>query len=734
MNKKLWVIIAVILIAAFGFLNYQVDDEVYYGVNELVDIDKSVDRSEGVARVAPDFKGVYASTPVLSLRPGNYTMEIDHQGTDGTVTVRNNGEALGQYVLPADELITKLSFSLPSSSDHLVIEFSAAGDGEFTFKHMNFYSDRVFYTDSIAGAVFLILLAAALIFFLQSNGFQEKSDQKKSFLVLSAVLLVFVSYPLFNNFLNYSQDLRFHLMRIEGIKEGLLGGQFPVYIYPGNMKNHGYLGALYPDLFLYIPALLRLLGVSAVTAYKFLLLLIQIATLCISYFSFRVISKSEKIAIAAMVMYMLSPYRLLDIYIRGALGESLALLFLPLVLAGLYELLIGNTDKWYYIVLGLSGVVQSHIISGLLIGVVCILFVPFYLKKIFAEKRVVAIIKAFLATVIINMGFLVPFFYYYPSELKMSVLRMFGFYEMAAFPSQLFMMDATMNYAEVLKSGISGELVTGIGMVGIVGIVLVILYLVLQKDRNPEEHRFVTVCFITELLYILAATSWFPWETLQKIQFIDKIVVMIQFPWRLLGVAAVLGAITTAIVLFRTDFLRKHLYSLCVIFALLGILGSVKIMDTYLEQDVLFTKMSGNVGDSFHGEYTPESADLDSLTWQDGMQFAENQITVTEYNKKRAGASFRYHGEGGNVTLPLLYYKGYRAFLDDGSPLTVSESENGQICITLPSDDSDRNVVVSYQYPSLFLLGYGMSLIGVIALVLMICSEKKKNKKVSCII
>ena len=86
------------------------------------------------------------------------------------------------------------------------------------------------------------------------------------------------------------------------------------------------------------------------------------------------------------------------------------------------------------------------------------------------------------------------------------------------------------------------------------------------------------------------------------------------------------------------------------------------------------------------------------------------------------------------MTLPLLYYKGYRAFLDDGSPLTVSESENGQICITLPSDDSDRNVVVSYQYPSLFLLGYGMSLIGVIALVLMICSEKKKNKKVSCII
>lgn len=64
-------------------------------------------------------------------------------------------------------------------------------------------------------------------------------------------------------------DLTFHLSRILAIKDGLVTGEFPVKIYPGYIDGYGYAnGLLYPDLFLYIPAVMTLLGLKLLTSYK----------------------------------------------------------------------------------------------------------------------------------------------------------------------------------------------------------------------------------------------------------------------------------------------------------------------------------------------------------------------------------------------------------------------------------------------------------------------------------
>ena len=56
-------------------------------------------------------------------------------------------------------------------------------------------------------------------------------------------------------------DLTYHLQRIEGVKDGILGGQFPVRLEPRWVYDHGYANAIfYCNTFLYFPALLRLLG------------------------------------------------------------------------------------------------------------------------------------------------------------------------------------------------------------------------------------------------------------------------------------------------------------------------------------------------------------------------------------------------------------------------------------------------------------------------------------------
>ena len=48
------------------------------------------------------------------------------------------------------------------------------------------------------------------------------------------------------------------LARINGIYEGLRTGQFPVQINPVQLGGYGYLpGSMYPQLFLYFPAILK---------------------------------------------------------------------------------------------------------------------------------------------------------------------------------------------------------------------------------------------------------------------------------------------------------------------------------------------------------------------------------------------------------------------------------------------------------------------------------------------
>ena len=80
---------------------------------------------------------------------------------------------------------------------------------------------------------------------------------------------VFASLPVLRDFFVYGHDLAFHLTRIESIKDGLLSGQFPVRVDTAFLNGYGYISSMmYGEALLYIPALLRLCGVSMMASYQ----------------------------------------------------------------------------------------------------------------------------------------------------------------------------------------------------------------------------------------------------------------------------------------------------------------------------------------------------------------------------------------------------------------------------------------------------------------------------------
>ena len=185
----------------------------------------------------------------------------------------------------------------------------------------------------------LYIACAAIILLCGWTGTLRRYDR----ILLLAGIGLAASVPLFSDNLCKGDDLLYHITRLEGIYQGLQNGEFPVRINPLQSGGYGNLSpTMYPSLFLYPVAILRFFGVSAMLCYKVLLTAMNIATAFLSFYAVRAITGSEKSAWLMSVLYTFATYRLTNLYYRAALGESLAMVFLPLLLWGTYEIFYGQ--------------------------------------------------------------------------------------------------------------------------------------------------------------------------------------------------------------------------------------------------------------------------------------------------------------------------------------------------------------------------------------------------------
>ena len=131
---------------------------------------------------------------------------------------------------------------------------------------------------------------------------------KIKFILISAALAIFCMYPYLNDIVPFSHDLGYHLNRINEIANGLNIKTFPVLIHSGLIENLGYgNGLFYPQLFMYIPALLvSKAGLLVIPAYKVFLVIITFFTFITMYISVKGIFKNKYIAWVAALLYVFS--------------------------------------------------------------------------------------------------------------------------------------------------------------------------------------------------------------------------------------------------------------------------------------------------------------------------------------------------------------------------------------------------------------------------------------------
>lgn len=513
------------------------------------------------------------------------------------------------------------------------------------------------------------------------------------------------SMPLLSDFMMGADDLGFHTARLEAIYKGLRAGEFPVYLGSTQMGGFGTLSAImYPQLFLYPFALLRFAGASLMLCYKLLLVCMHIGSAFTSYYSAKAMCKSDKIGFWTCILYTFSIYRLTNTYFRGALGESLAMVFLPLVMWGMYEVLWGNYKKWYLLALGVGGVLQSHVSSVAM----CVLFllielVVWLVSAIAAKhsdigKRILAGAKAAGLTVLVNAGFLVPFLFFSGEDLQCFDMpnQLSG---TVVYFSQMFSPFAGAEGSNRGIGSTTGEMPLTIGVVLLLGAILLCIEAA-KEQCSTEEMQIGKRCMVYGAIALLL-TSWiFPWDKVQNIGLLQGVVTALQFAWRFFGPASALLSIAAAVGLVRfaeaTD--RKWMYGVFVVLVVssTGYFFAEKGYVSHQYSDKMEFVASGYTdamymysdGESFKAlnvDYERSDAYITTMcgtqvTYED-LERKGMQLRVT--TKAPAKAS-------DYLLFPFYYYPGYEILID-GEEAEVLNMDSRVAC-ELPDGTADIEV------------------------------------------
>jgi hypothetical protein len=147
--------------------------------------------------------------------------------------------------------------------------------------------------------------------------------------VAVGVIILFLS-PLGKAGFIAGHDTGYHLTRVQLFTQALREGQFPVRWIEGPVPGITHpLFLFYPPLFYYPAAALMILGMPYETATYTVLALTTVLAFTGMYCFVKNITGNPIAALAAATLFLFTPYRVSQFYVRAAYGELLATAFLP---------------------------------------------------------------------------------------------------------------------------------------------------------------------------------------------------------------------------------------------------------------------------------------------------------------------------------------------------------------------------------------------------------------------
>jgi len=533
---------------------------------------------------------------------------------------------------------------------------------------------------------------------------------KKNKIILILILgisLIYYFWPLWKYDFYESMDGELHLGRVGAYSYEFRQGQFPVRW--SSKLNYGYGSPIFNFVYplpYFIASLLNLSGFSIALSLKILIFLAWMSSAYFMFLALRQWKFSKTISLIGSLVYVLLPYRIMDVYVRLALGEHLAFSFAPLLW---YAILVWIKGKKP---LGLVLIVISAFLLILSHNALSIMFLVLLGTMAIMESKIRKVNKWLPALMAMFWGLLCSAFFWLPSlwEMKYTLTQ--------HFLKDKDYHDYFSNLIQVWWRPWSFSNTITPTFLGLSALLIFLISIYLAIKFKYKRIVYLLILLIISL-FITTPLSVIIWENIDLIQYF-------QTPWRFLSLSVFLISLLTAFVIkhfSKTSFLMILILALLIIETMpkIKVLKPIQVDNAYYKNYPLST--------TWHHEGAPIwTAGEDTAFPLSRFEMIPEQIFLLDQDRSLTKKLKFENQFDSRLIFKHYYFPGWKAYLD-GNLIDIQFQDpayRGLITLNIPKGDHELTII--FTKTRIRMLAEIISLASIISLTVFFVGINLKSK------
>jgi len=540
--------------------------------------------------------------------------------------------------------------------------------------------------------------------------------------IILLLMLTFLAVkPLIHQGLPPTHDGEYHIIRFYEFDKALRDGDwYPRWAYD---LNNGYgiplFNYVYP-LPNYVASLLYTFGIGFIDGFKMSLLLATVVGVLFFYFWTKLFF--DKIAaVTAAIFYAFSPYRFVDIYVRGSVGEVWALAFFPAFLWAVTLLM--QKRKIPYVVLAaifFALTIFSHNIVGLMFAVFGFIYTMFlFFICTPTKKMLLASLSVFI------LGVCLSAIFWLPALGETSFVKNLQLYNVDDHFPEIYQLLIPSWGTGFSGKDLGNQMSFQIGTANLLA-VCAAFFLFLRSWKARDKNKNVLIFFVMSLITVVCLML----NITRPIWHFVPLLNYFQFPWRFLSLVILICSFIAGAVISMING-KKRKVSVSIIFIFLAVTLSLSYTQPayyhqrsdahYLTREN-FIHGTNSQGDMFNTIWIAQKPPLKKSK----VEIVQGKGIVVVHNSKTSLLTFSVMSdEVSQIVVNTAYFPGWEVYID-GEKILVQKTRIGSI--TFPVSKGEHSVVVHFNDTMIRRVGVGISFFGLVVCLGMLLLRKKLEK------